>query len=271
MKKSLIYRFINQQQTRQELQSLHEEVHRNEDTMLKLIEEDWDNFQLDKPIDWPDYNWNQIQEKICSEKVEDTSDNVFRLQWWVKIAATLLVVVSVWFAFRSEDTTKTAIEGYPALLTEVNDSNQPKIVVLKDGTKVTLTAFSSLSYYDNFNKKYRVVHLEGEAYFETDEENIRPFVVISDNITSICRGKEFSISAFRDSNEINVTLASGLIEIARNDKLNSENNKVAVKSCQKYSFNKIDDKYLIGQISDCEYKDKVRSMKKAASKNIVML
>jgi len=95
LKKSLIYRFINQQQTRQELQSLHEEVHRNEDTMLKLIEEDWDNFQLEKPIDWPDYNWNQIQEKICSEKVEDTSDNVFRLQWWVKIAATLLVVVSV--------------------------------------------------------------------------------------------------------------------------------------------------------------------------------
>lgn len=271
MKKSLIYRFLNQQQTREELQNLHDEVNRNEDALLKLIEEDWDNFQLDKPMDWAESHWNEIQEKISSEKVEDTSNNVFRLQWWVKIAAALLVVVSVWFVFRYQDTTKSSGEDSPALITKANDTNQPKTVVLKDGTKVTLTAFSSLSYYENFNKKYRVVHLEGEAYFETDEENVRPFVVISDNITSICRGKEFSISAFKDSDEINVTLASGQIEIARNDKLNSENNKVAVKSCQKYSFNKIDDKYLIGQISDCEYNDKVRSMKKAAAKSIVML
>ncbi|MCK5102782.1 MAG: hypothetical protein KAR17_08200, partial [Cyclobacteriaceae bacterium] len=59
--------------------------------------------------------------------------------------------------------------------------------------------------------------------------------------------------------------------IAQNDKLNSEINKVDVKSCQRYSFNKTSKQYLIGKISDCEYEKKVQNIKNAASKTIVML
>lgn len=271
MKNPLIYRFLNQQHTGEELQNLHEEINNNEGAFLHSIEEDWNEFDVENNTIWPEEHWDRLQAKLSPAEEDDTADKVFRLQWWVKIAATLLVVVSVWFVFQSQDNSNIAMNDSPVMITETNDSDQPATMLLKDGTTVTLTAYSSLSYYENFNKKYRVVHLEGEAFFVTDEENTRPFVVISDNITSICRGKEFSISAFKDSDEINVTLASGQIEIARNDKLNSENNKVAVKSCQKYSFNKTSDKYLIGQISDCEYDKKARSMREAASKTIVML
>ncbi len=271
MKKTLIYRFLNSKLTREELKELHDEVNRNEGDVLKAIEEDWDHFVSEEKIIWPEKHWELIESKITPLNKEDQSANVFRLHWWAKVAATLLIVSSVWFAYKSYDQPVASTDDSPSMITEVNESNQPSIVVLKDGTRVTLTAHSSLSYYENFNLKYRVVHLEGEAFFETDQANTRPFVVISDNITSICRGKEFSISAFRDSEEINITLASGQIEIAQNDRLNSENNKVAVTSCQRYSFNKSNQQYLIGQISDCEYNDKVRSMKKQASENIVML
>jgi transmembrane sensor len=271
LEKSIIHRFLEKNLNREELQNLHDQVIRNEEEVLQSIEEEWIDFQVDEKQEWPDHHWDQLQKKIAPVVSEDQSSNVFRLQWWVKVAAALLVVVSVWFGYKSQTNPQISSDSDPTLITEVNDSNDPSIVILQDGTKVTLTAHSSISYYDNFNHKYRVVHLNGEAYFETDGENKRPFVVISENITSICRGEEFSISAYKDSNEINVTLASGQIEISRNDKLNSENNKVAVKSCQRYSFNKTSDEYLIGQISDCEYDDKARSMKKAASNNIVML
>jgi ferric-dicitrate binding protein FerR (iron transport regulator) len=116
-----------------------------------------------------------------------------------------------------------------------------------------------------------VVHLNGEAYFETHEGNIRPFIVISENITSICRSHEFSVSAFKDSEEINVVSSSGQIEIAQNDRLNSEYNKVAVESCQRYSFNKSSQQYLIGKVSDCEFDDKVRSMKDDASPEVIVM
>ena len=270
MKKSLLYQFLNKQISREEFRDLHEAVNHDQEAVMDSIEKDWEEFQLEEKVIWPEKNWDAIHQYINTDQTKKSPAKVFRLRWAASIAATLLVTVSVWFVFDAQKSTENPSDG-PSLITEVNDSDQPSIVVLRDGTKVTLTAHSSISYYTNFNNRYRVVRLDGEAYFETDVENARPFVVVSENITSICRGKEFSISAYKESDEINVTLASGQIEISRNDKLNSENNKVAVKSCQRYSFSKTKDEYLIGQISDCEYDEKAQSMREAASKNIVML
>ena len=271
MKKSLIDRFLKEKLTHDELNNLHEEVNRNEGAFLKHIEEDWNGFQLNKTIEWPGKYWKQLESKISNLPTEEQPRIVLWIRPWMKLAATFLIVVSVWFVFKAPNNPSISDDGFPAMITEVNDADNPTTVILRDGTKVILTAHSSLSYYENFNNRYRVVYLEGEAFFETDLETDRPFIVISDNITSICRGKEFSVSAFKDSDEINVTLSSGHIEIAQNDKLNSENNKVDVKSCQRYSFNKTSQKYLIGQITDCEYDEKVRSMKKASTREIVML
>ena len=262
---------MNHQYSREEINQLHEKVNHDEGEVMKSIEKDWDAFHLDENIEWSDSHWIKLQKKLMASNDRDHPFKVFRLPLVAKIAASILVIISVWFAIDIQKNTETSSTDNPSLITEVNDKDDPSIVILKDGTKVTLTAHSSISYYDNFNHKYRVVHLNGEAFFETDKENKRPFIVISDNITSICRGEEFSISAYQESDEIKVTLASGQIEISRNDKLNSESNKVAVKSCQRYSFSKTKNEYLIGQISDCEYDEKSRSMKEAAGKNIVML
>ena len=271
MKKSLIHRFLNQTQTREELKSLHEQVNENEKALLESIEEDWNNFQQTEDVHWAEMHWKQLESKLSPIESKDQSSNVFRLQSWMKVAATFLILASFWFVFESQNDPIPAEEGFPAMITEFNDSDESETVILKDGTIVTLTAHSSLSYYENFNNRYRVVHLEGEAFFETDLENKRPFIVISDNITSICRGNEFSISAFRDSEEINVAIAFGQIEIAQNDKLNSERNKVAVNSCERYSFNKSNQQYLIDKISDCEFDEKVESMKRGSSNKVVML
>lgn len=270
MKKSLIHRFLNQKLSPEELGSLHQEVNRNEDAILEAIEADWNSFDESDLSEWDEENWNKLQ-PLLKKEVKREPAKVFRLQFLMKVAAAVIVFVSLWFVFKNQSIQNTE-DGFPAMITKTNATNQPLVVVLKDGTKVTLTANSSLSYYENFNNKYRVVHLNGEALFETDKENKRPFIVIADNITSICRGEEFSISAFDDSDEISVSLTSGEIEIAQNDKLNSEYNKVAVRGCQKYSFNKTSQEYLIGQINDCETGSPGQSIKKEkVHSDIVML
>ena len=230
-------------------------MNNQEENFLQQIEDDWNDFSPDELPIVPDKAWDDINRQIKAASEE----NVFRLQWWVRIAATILIIVGAWFIFKPELSETTQTEDGPGLITETNAGSQPIQVSLKDGTKVMLAANSSLSYYENFNSRYRVVRLEGEADFVTDEENKRPFVVISGNITSICRGKEFSISAREESEIIDITSASGHIEIARNDRLNSETNKVAVRSCQKYSFNKSNDQFLINQVSECEFDQKVES------------
>jgi len=270
VKNNQVHRFFNKKLSHEELKDLHERVNYEEELFLKSMEEDWSSFEYHGEL--PSENWNKIESYLQTESSKPHTQKVFRLQWLTKVAATLLIIASVWFIFKSPNSIITTEDSKtPGMITHKNISDQPETVILKDGTSVMLTANSSISYYDNYNEKYRVVHLEGEAYFETDEENIRPFIVISDNITSICRGHEFSVSAYKESEEINVIASSGKIEIAQNDRLNSEYNKVAVESCQRYSFNKTNQKYLIGKVSDCEFDDKVRSMKKNASPDVVVM
>ena len=255
MKRSLPNRYAKSRHDRDELRSLHKDVNNQKEDFLQQIEDDWNDFSPDELPIVPERTWEQINRQTADESEE----NVFRLQWWVRIAATILIIVGAWFIFKPEISETPQTDEGPGLITETNEGNQPIQVSLKDGTKVILAANSSLSYYENFNSRYRVVRLEGEADFVTDEENKRPFVVISGNLTSICRGKEFSISAREESEIIDITSASGQIEIARNDRLNSEANKVAVRSCQKYSFNKSNDQFLINQVSECEFDQKVES------------
>ncbi len=270
MKKNQVHRFLNKKLSHEELKDLHEKVNYEEESFLQSMEEDWESFEYSG--EWPQDSWKKLESLIGTDQNTHQPQKVFRLHWFVKVAASLLVIVSVWFVFRSPNTVITIEEGdNPGMITHKNISDQAETVILKDGTKVLLAASSSISYYETFSEKYRVVHLEGEAFFETEEGNIRPFIVVSDNITSICRGHEFSVSAHKESEEINVVASSGKIEIAQNDRLNSEYNKVAVESCQRYSFNKTNQKYLIGKVSDCDFDDKVRSMKKGASPDVVVM
>ena len=272
MKTSVINRFLNNELSGDELKAFQTEINREGDAFMQHLEQDWETFEFTNEL--PDQIWNNLESQIKPPKSKIKTSKEFRLHWFAKVAASLLILTSAWFVFRSaEDTyTVTVQSDSPAMVTHTNGSDRPQTVMLKDGTKVLLGAYSILSHYENFNDRYRVVHLEGEAFFETNNQNQRPFIVISQNITAICRGNEFSVSAFKDSEEINVVSASGHIEVAQNDRLNSEYNKVAVESCQRYSFNKSNQQYLIGRASECEFDEKVRSMKtEALPRTIVML
>ncbi len=272
MKQSLIYRFLDKTLSREELHHLHQEVNRSEEDILKAIEQDWDSFDSPGAL-WSDAHWMALESRINDMGKKQKRGNVIQLNNWMRVAASLLLIATVWFAVKiyvnqsSISTAETA-----DMVIKTNNSDKARAVVLKDGTKVLLTAHSTLSYYKTFNEKYRVVLLNGEAYFKTDKDNQRPFIVISDKLTSICRGNEFAITAYKNSDEISIFSSSAQIEIAENDKLNSEINKVAVSNCQRYSFSKTSQQYLIGQVSDCDFDEKVRSMKRhRPEETIVML
>jgi len=272
LKNSLLYRFLNKTLSREELHQLHQEVNRSDEDFLNALEQDWDTFESPN-ADWADAHWMALESEINDMEKRQKRGTVIHMNRWMRIAASLLLIATVWFAVRmyvnqgSISTDETA-----DMVIKTNNSDKARTVVLKDGTKVLLTGHSSLSYYKTFNDKYRVVHLNGEAYFKTEDDNQRPFIVISDKITSICRGNEFAVTAYKHSDEISIFSSSAKIEIAENDKLNSENNKVSVSNCQRYSFSKTSQQYLIGQVSDCDFSEKVRSMRKnRLEENIVML
>jgi ferric-dicitrate binding protein FerR (iron transport regulator) len=262
-----IHRFLEGRPTPDEINALHKQLSEDPGSIIREMEQDWDMDNSSADFD-SEKHWKVLENHLNASISPRQHSQVF--YWMARIAASVLIMFGVWFAFKKSNSGYQQ-DGFPALVTHANESSQPETVVLKDGTKVTLAAKSSLSFYNNFNEKYRVVHLEGEAYFETEEENIRPFIVVSENITSICRSHQFSVSAFEESDEISVVSSSGLIEVAQNDKLNSEYNKVAVERCQRYSFSKSSQKFLIDRIADCDIEGEVQKLKQNASAKVVVM
>ncbi|HVW98368.1 MAG TPA: FecR domain-containing protein [Mucilaginibacter sp.] len=87
-------------------------------------------------------------------------------------------------------------------------------LVLPDGTKVMLNAASSLSYPVDFSGNERVVHLDGEAYFEVAKNKKMPFRVIAGIQTVEVLGTHFNINAYKDETEIKTTLLEGSVKVS---------------------------------------------------------
>lgn len=90
-------------------------------------------------------------------------------------------------------------------------------IVLPDGTQAWLNASSTLIYPSRFAAEERIVHLEGEAYFEVQQQHhdgkAVPFKVMSDGQTINVLGTEFNILAYAGEPQTKTTLVSGSIEV----------------------------------------------------------
>jgi ferric-dicitrate binding protein FerR (iron transport regulator) len=102
-------------------------------------------------------------------------------------------------------------EVYNTILTPVKGEYA---VTLEDGTKVWLNSKSKLKYPVQFTQNKRIVHLEGEAYFEAAHDQERPFIVkLSNNTEVTVLGTSFNISAYQDDREVVTTLVEGSVQI----------------------------------------------------------
>lgn len=90
-----------------------------------------------------------------------------------------------------------------------------KKLKLPDGTLVWLNAASRLTFDSDINnKKVRIVHLEGEAFFDVAHAKDRPFIVYTDKATIKVLGTAFNIKAYPREKCSETTLLRGSIEFS---------------------------------------------------------
>lgn len=86
-------------------------------------------------------------------------------------------------------------------------------LTLPDGTTVWLNARTTIQYPSSFNKKKRVVILQGEAYFDVKRSEDKPFVVQ----TSVCDvevlGTKFNVNAYPELKKFEATLMHGSVKV----------------------------------------------------------
>ena len=102
----------------------------------------------------------------------------------------------------------------------VTSAGEKSVLVLSDGSQVTLNADTKLKYPDRFNGTNREVYLEGEGYFVVQHISVHPFVVHAGNLSTTVLGTTFNVSAYPESKTIAVSLLEGKVRVTSNEKGN---------------------------------------------------
>jgi len=85
---------------------------------------------------------------------------------------------------------------------------------LSDGTVVSLNSGTTLKYPEQFglNGK-RNVYLSGEAFFEVAKDKTHPFIVHANKVEVEVLGTKFNVSAYPENPTVNTTLIEGSIQM----------------------------------------------------------
>ncbi|MEN6454198.1 MAG: FecR family protein [Prolixibacteraceae bacterium] len=132
-----------------------------------------------------------------------------------KIAAVFVLAFLTGYLFlyfRNEQ--KHNKEAHSFVITEVPYGSK-SVVSLPDGSRVWINAGSKMTYSVDFNKKDRVVSLEGEAFFDIVTDQKMPFYVESSGIQVKATGTQFNVRAYQEEEFIETTLVEGEISVIK--------------------------------------------------------
>ncbi len=132
---------------------------------------------------------------------------------WTKWAAAIALIVSCFAVLYNVSKIHGPEVGQAYKLIEKSTHNGQKLTTnLPDGSKVMLNTNSKMSYEFPFNGNERIIHLEGEAFFEVTRDTLRPFRVISSGITTTALGTSFNINSKHEKG-VDVSLLTGKVSV----------------------------------------------------------
>jgi len=91
-------------------------------------------------------------------------------------------------------------------------------MTLEDGTEAWLSPRSVLRIPSGFNKKDRLVELDGEGYFAVKKNVEKPFLVQTEKHNVKVLGTRFNVFAYSASSRFEVDLLNGQVEVFDRDK-----------------------------------------------------
>lgn len=163
--------------------------------------------------------------------------------WTASIAATFLLIISSVYLFNNYLPDKNL-----ALQTVQVPLGQRVKIILADGSKVWLNSKSTLTYGVDFGRNERVVHLDGEGYFEVTKNKQIPFYVKTQSNQVKVVGTTFNVSAYKGTNEFEVSLIEGVVDIFDN-----KSDKPLARLTTKQSLTMRNNCYEKGELQSTEF------------------
>ena len=157
-----------------------------------------------------------ILQKIISESTTKKLIRPVNSRLWLKYAAVLaLAIITGTLYLRGPGSHQSQETVETRTIVRSNPKGQKSIVRLPDGSKVHLNANSTLKYLPGFADN-RYIELDGEAYFQVEEDQSNPFTVKSGQILTTALGTSFNINTKKPALEIVLVEGKVRVEEAAN-------------------------------------------------------
>ncbi|MFD1143293.1 FecR family protein [Larkinella insperata] len=115
-------------------------------------------------------------------------------------------------------------------------------VQLSDGSLVKLNSDTKMSFPHTFNGQKRTVSLQGEAFFNVERDESKPFIISLEGVTIKVLGTSFNVKNYTDEQAVEVTVRSGRVSVS----LESDSSEsIILEKNQKLIFNKNTDTFNI--------------------------
>lgn len=208
----LFNKFLQKEATREEIslliQWLKEEdsFHSWTDEQWKAVSPDMDPVLQQKILR---HIKGEIQQDRYIVREFPTKRQSLFYQWAIRIAVVVLLLLATGLGVYHHTMQQMVMSD---MIVSV-EKGQKANITLPDGSKVWVNSDSRLSYGSLFNFRERILHLEGEAYFEVAPDKDRPFIVEAGNISIKALGTSFNVKSYRNEKSISAVLMTGKVEV----------------------------------------------------------
>lgn len=178
---------------------------------FEQIKNIWD--ASDKQIDPKKINTSKALENVL-DKIPKASPKRPFWYYWQKIAAIIILPLAIgillWIYINSHKTISSNEIVYNEVFASFGTRSSLR---LSDSTIVWLNSGSSIRYPNKFINNERLIFLKGEAYFEVESDNSKPFIVQTSTLQIKATGTKFNILEHDSDPVTEVTLVSGKITV----------------------------------------------------------
>lgn len=196
---------------------------------------------LNVHVEPPVISQEQIQQDVQRMLQKIRPQNIRQPVWtvsrsfrtWAAVAAAVLLLLGIGWWFNqpanpsSSDALLTTVPQSKGIQQYRNDTRQPVRLTLPDGSVVTLSPKSALTYPTVFSDSGREVTLTGEAFFSVVRNPACPFLVYADEIVTRVLGTSFRVRAYPEDHHLTVAVRTGKVAVyARTDYTGSRKDAV---------------------------------------------
>ncbi|WP_069130058.1 FecR family protein [Rhodohalobacter halophilus] len=152
-------------------------------------------------------SYRQIRKRITVSKGSESFD---RMKWMAFAAVLLLGFLISFFAYSIQENGEFKSVENTTLVYSTNTYEQ-RVLSLNDGSKIRLNSGASIEVPEYFSGDERRVKLTGEAFFQIQSNENKPFIVQAGETDIRVLGTEFSVKSNDQSNFVLVAVTEGAV------------------------------------------------------------